>query len=74
MPWSGKNFAARHNKKLKGPAAAKAAQMATAMVDSGTDEGVAIAVANKYAKKHVAKLRERGLITDRAHDKWASRK
>ena len=74
IPWTGKNFAARHNKKLKGPAAAKAAAQANAVLRSGVPEGEAIAIANKHAKKHVAKLRERGLITDRAHDRWASRK
>lgn len=47
MPWTGKQFASRHNKKLSGPAASKAAAQATAMVRSGVPEGVAIATANK---------------------------
>ncbi len=51
MPWTGKSFAAKHNKKLKGAAATKAAAQATAMVKSGVPEGVAIATANKHAAK-----------------------
>ena len=51
MPWTGKEFAERHNKKLKGPAAEKAAAQATAMVKEGVPEGIAIATANKHAAK-----------------------
>lgn len=51
MPWTGRSFAAKHNKKLKGEAAGKAAAQATAMVKSGVPEGEAIATANKHAKK-----------------------
>lgn len=52
MPWkSGKDFAKKHNHKLTGNAANKAAEMATAMVKSGTDEGTAIATANKFGNK-----------------------
>ncbi len=51
MPWTGKQFASRHNKSLKGAAADKAAAQATAMVKSGVDEGIAIATANKQAKR-----------------------
>lgn len=51
MPWTGKTFAAKHNKKLHGEAASKAAAQATAMVKSGVDEGIAIATANKAAKR-----------------------
>ena len=48
MPWkSGRDFAERHNKKLKGEAADKAAEIANAMIKKGADEGTAIAVANK---------------------------
>lgn len=51
MPWTGKSFAEKHNHSLKGKAADKAAKMATAMVENGVDEGVAIATANKrYGK------------------------
>lgn len=51
MPWTPKQFASRHNKKLKGPAASKAAEMATAMVKEGVPEGTAIATANKHGNK-----------------------
>lgn len=52
MPWpTGKSFASKHNKKLHGKAASKAAEMATAMVKEGTPEGVAIATANKHGNK-----------------------
>lgn len=52
MPWpTGSGFAKSHNKKLKGAAAQKAADMATAMVREGTPEGIAIATANKHGDK-----------------------
>jgi uncharacterized protein YdaT len=52
MPWkSGKDFAARHNKKLKGAAATKAASQANAMLRSGVPEGIAIATASKTGNK-----------------------
>ena len=47
MPWTAKSFKSRHNKKLSGAQASKAASMANAMLRSGTPEGVAIATANK---------------------------
>jgi len=47
MPWDAKSFASKHNHKLKGAAASKAASQATAMVRSGVPEGIAIATANK---------------------------
>lgn len=48
MPWpTGAGFASKHNKKLKGAAAQKAADQATALVNKGMDEGEAIAIANK---------------------------
>jgi uncharacterized protein YdaT len=62
MPWSGKSFAAKHNKKLSGAGAAKAAEQANAILRSGADEGVAIAVANKRANM----MRKRGNISGRA--------
>ena len=50
MPFaSGKQFAAKHNHKLKGAPATKAASIANAMLRSGADDGVAIATANKRA-------------------------
>ena len=38
MPWTAKNFAARHNHKATPSQAKKAAAQATAMVNSGVDE------------------------------------
>lgn len=56
MPWnSGKEFASRHNKKLKGAAATKAMKIANAILRSGGSEGVAIATANKYGNKEAKK-------------------
>lgn len=51
MPWTGPGFAAKHNKKLHGKAAEKAANQANAMLKSGVPEGIAIATANKHANK-----------------------
>lgn len=56
MPWPhGSEFAAKHNKKLKGAAAQKAADQATAMVKAGVPEGEAIATANKTGNKMMKK-------------------
>ena len=66
MPWTGKSFASKHNHSLSGKAATKAASIASAIVRGGGDEGVAIATANKYAKKHRGELAKRGVISDRA--------
>jgi uncharacterized protein YdaT len=60
MPWTGASFK-KHNKSLSGPAAAKAASIASAIVRGGGDEGVAIATANKRVKN----LRKRGLVSDK---------
>lgn len=51
MPWTGKTFASRHNKKLSGEAATKAAKQANALLREGMPEGEAIAVANKHARR-----------------------
>ena len=52
MPWkSGADFAKKHNKKLKGAAASKAASQANAMLKSGVPESIAIATANKTGNK-----------------------
>jgi uncharacterized protein YdaT len=51
MPWTGKEFKQRHNHKLTGAQADKAAKQANAMLRSGADEGVAIATANKHARE-----------------------
>jgi uncharacterized protein YdaT len=50
MPWTAKSFSSKHNHKLHGAKAAKAAKQATAMVKAGVPEGIAIATANKHAK------------------------
>lgn len=55
MPWSAKTFASRHNKKLHGEAASKAASQANALLRSGVPEGEAIAIANKHANKMQSK-------------------
>ena len=51
MPWTGAEFASRHNKKLKGGAAKAAARQANAMLKSGVPEDIAIATANKTGNK-----------------------
>lgn len=51
MPWNGRQFASKHNKKLHGKAASKAAEQATTLVNKGMDEGEAIAIANQTGNK-----------------------
>lgn len=51
MPWSAGSFRSKHWKSASPAQASSAAKMATAMVKSGTDEGVAIATAIKHAKR-----------------------
>ncbi len=51
MPWNAASFKEKHNKKLTGAAASKAAEMASAMVREGVPEGTAIATANKHANR-----------------------
>jgi|HubBroStandDraft_6_1064221.scaffolds.fasta_scaffold1523290_2 uncharacterized protein YdaT len=51
MPWTASTFKERHNHKLKGAAASKAAEMATKMVEAGVPEGEAIATANKHGDR-----------------------
>lgn len=59
MPWTARTFAAKHNHKLHGKAASRAAAQATALVRKGIDEGEAIRIANKTGdrlrSKHVRK-------------------
>lgn len=55
MPWNAKNFSSRHNKKLHGEAATKAANVATALVNKGEDEGKAIRIANSIGDKAMKK-------------------
>lgn len=58
MPWDAKSFAGKHNKKLKGAAASKAAKQATAMVRSGVPEGIAIATANKTGNRMMGRRKK----------------
>jgi uncharacterized protein YdaT len=55
MPWDGRQFASKHNKKLKGTAASKAAEQATAMVREGVPENIAIATANRTGDKMMSR-------------------
>lgn len=64
MPWTGAQFA-KKNRKATPAQAKKGAAQASAIVAKGGDEGMALAVANK----RIAKLRKRGLISDRAAGK-----
>lgn len=58
MPWrSPSDFAARHNKKLRGAAAGKARDQATAMIRRGVPEGMAIATANRTGNRMMARQR-----------------
>ena len=54
MPWSGSEFASRHNHALHGAKAEHASHIANAVLRSGVPEGEAIAIANKWAMKHHA--------------------
>ena len=51
MPWTPKSFKNKHNKDLSGAESKKAAKQANAILEKTGDEGMAIAVANKNAKK-----------------------
>jgi len=51
MPWTGKEFRARHNQGLTAKQADKAAAQANAILRSTGDEGMAIATANKNARR-----------------------
>ena len=62
MPWDAKTFADKHNKKLHGEPAAKAARMATGMVNKGMDEGKAIRIANAAGDKAMAGKKRGGRI------------
>lgn len=54
MPWN-KETIKKHNHKLYGKAAEKAASQANAILEKTGDEGMALAVANKNAKKSKTK-------------------
>lgn len=64
MPWDAKTFK-KHNHALKGAVAGKAAKIANHVLESTGDEGEAIATANKYA----GKLRKRGVISPKVHER-----
>lgn len=58
MPWpKGTDFAKKHNHKLHGAAAQKAADVATAALKSGVPEGEAIAIGNKAGNKRAGVAR-----------------
>jgi uncharacterized protein YdaT len=65
MPWTGTQFAERHNGKLKGAAASKAAAQATALVGKGMDEGEAIAIANRTGDREMSRAERRYRRRDR---------
>lgn len=69
MPWSGQEFGSRHNHAASPAQAAAGASQANAMLKAGVPEGIAIATANK----RIAKLRKRGVISDKAHARIASK-
>jgi uncharacterized protein YdaT len=50
MPWNAKSFK-KHNKGLTSAQSGKAAAQANAILEKTGDEGMAIAVANKNAKR-----------------------
>lgn len=59
MPWpTGRGFASKHNKKLKGAAANKAARVANAILSKTGDEGKAIRIANSIGDKAMRKKRK----------------
>ena len=51
MPWTVKEFKTRHNHKLSPTQAQHAANMANAILRSGASDRIAIATANKRAKR-----------------------
>lgn len=55
MPWTGKEFKARHASNLSSAQAKGAAKQANAILRSGGSEGVAIATAIKHAKQQPKK-------------------
>lgn len=59
MPWDADSFRRKHNKKLTGTAAKKAAEQATAMVREGVPENIAIATANKTGDRLQSKADRR---------------
>jgi hypothetical protein len=74
MPHTARTFAAKHNHKLSGPAASKAAAQATAMERAGVKPGVAIAVANKTGDRMLAKQRHPGATPRTPAEQMGARK
>jgi ribosomal protein S20 len=69
MPWTAKTFKARHNRSATSSQASTAAAQATALVNSGVDEGKSIAIANKT----VQRMRRKGVISNGAADRASAR-
>lgn len=59
MPWDAASFKSRHNHKLKGPGAAKAAAIANAVLRRTGNEGLALATANARAKGQKPQKRDK---------------
>lgn len=59
MPWSPESFRSKHNKKLSGAAAKKAAGQANALLKAGVPEGEAIAIANKTGDRASRRYQKR---------------
>ena len=55
MPWTAEQFRKKHNRKLHGAAAEKAAAQASAMIRAGVPEGIAIATGNKTGDRMMKK-------------------
>jgi uncharacterized protein YdaT len=68
MPWTGKEFASRHNHSLSPGEASKASAQANAILASGAPEGVAIATANKHVNK-LRHWRKKGMVSAKAHSR-----
>jgi uncharacterized protein YdaT len=70
VPFNGPTFASRHNHAMVGKPAvsSKAARMANAMIKGGTDEGIAIATANKRAPEAVRKDARAQNMTIKEHN------
>lgn len=64
MPWDAQSFKKKHNHNLTGKQAGKAADQANAILKKTGDEGMAIAVANRDAKKHKTKKDYQRLYKD----------
>ena len=68
MPWNAQTFGA-HNRAASPAQRKSGARQANAVFKATGDEGMALAVANK----RIARLRKRGLISDKQHAKLASK-